>query len=356
VTTVVNERFIEIGGRRIGPGYPTYIVAEMSGNHNQDFESAVAMVHAAKEAGVDAVKLQTYTADTLTIDSDKPPFVLPQTNAWGGRTLYDLYGESYTPWDWQPKLKKIADTLELDLFSTPFDATAVDFLDDMGVDVFKIASFEIMDIPLLKAVAAKGKPIIMSTGMATMAQIDDAVRTVRAEGVEDFVLMQCASAYPAPPESLNLATIPHLADAFGVPSGFSDHSLGIAAPIASVAMGACVIEKHFTLSRDKEGTDSFFSIEPDELKALVDGVRIVEAALGTVTYGPTEAETKNTVFQRSLFFVSDVRAGESLTLENVRVIRPGNGLAPKFYDDIIGKKAARDVERGTPVSWSLVSV
>lgn len=345
---------IEIGGRKIGPGYPVYVVAEMSGNHNQSFDTAVKMVEAAAEAGVDAVKLQTYTADTLTIDCDEPPFILPMTNTWGGTSLYQLYQTAYTPWEWQADLKKIADEIGIALFSTPFDATAVDFLETLNVPAYKIASFEVMDLPLLKKVAAQGKPMIVSTGMATLSQIDDAVRTIRAEGNDQFMLLQCASAYPSPPEALNILTIPHLAKAFGVPSGFSDHSLGTAAAIASVALGGCLIEKHFILSRADEGPDSAFSLEPHELKQLVDGVRIVEQALGKVTYGVTTFEAGNVVFQRSLFIVQEVKAGELLTERNVRVIRPGNGLAPKFYDTILGRRAARDVKRGTPLTWELV--
>lgn len=345
---------IEINGTRIGPGCPVYIVAEMSANHNHSYDTAVRIMHAAKDAGADAVKLQTYTPDTMTIKSSQDVFKLPASNTWGGMTLWDLYDEAYTPWDWQPKLKAEADSIGIDLFSTPFDASAVAFLEEMDVPAYKIASFEIMDIPLLRAVASTGKPMVISTGMAGFEQIEEAVQTVRAAGVEEIILLRCASAYPSPPEALNLRTIPHMAEAFGVPVGFSDHSLGTAASITSVAFGACFIEKHFTLSRADGGPDSAFSLEPSELRELVDGVRIAEKALGTVSYAPSEVESGNRVFQRSLFFVEDVAKGEVLTPVNVRSIRPGFGLLPRHYDEVMGKTAVRDIERGTPVDWSLI--
>jgi pseudaminic acid synthase len=347
-------RVVEIAGRAIGPGQPVYVVAEISANHNHDYARALELVHQAKECGADAVKLQTYTPDTMTIDADGPHFRLPASNTWGGLTLHQLYQQAYTPWEWQPRLKEEADRIGITLFSTPFDATAVDFLEEMGVPAHKVASFELMDTPLLRRVARTGKPVVLSTGMARLADIDEAVRTMRAEGNEQLILLRCSSAYPAPASTLNLRTIPHLAGAFGVPVGFSDHSMGIAAAVASVALGACFIEKHFILSRSHGGPDAAFSMEPAELRALVDGVRVAEQALGTVNYAPTEAESGNTVFQRSLFFVEDVRAGEELTPVNVRSIRPGAGLAPCYYDAVIGRRAARDVQRGTPVSWDLV--
>ena len=348
-------RHIEIGERKVGHGHPTYIVAEMSGNHNQNFDNAIRLVEAAKEAGADAVKLQTYTPGTMTIECDEPPFVLPMTNTWGGTTLHELYTTAYTPWEWQSDLKKKAEQVGIDLFSTPFDPTSVDFLESISVPVYKIASFELMDIPLITKVAKLGKPMIMSTGMSTLADIDEAVTAVRRSGNNQLILLQCASAYPSPPEALNIKTIPHLSNAFGVPAGFSDHSLGTGAAIASVALGACLIEKHFTLSRHDDGPDSAFSLEPDELKQLVDGVRTVEAALGEIRYGVTDSEADNVVFQRSLFFVNDVEKGELLTEENVRIIRPGHGIAPKYFDLVIGRRAAMGVKRGTPVHWSLIT-
>ena len=350
-----DKGYIEINGRRIGPGYPTYVVAEMSGNHNQDFDKAVQILKMAKENGADAVKLQTYTPDTMTIDCDEPPFILPNTNTWGGTSLFELYKTAYTPWEWQADLFKVSAEIGIDCFSTPFDASAVDFLDNLGVPVFKVASFEVMDIPLLKKIASKGKPVIMSTGMATIGQIQEAFDTLRSEGVEDLMMLNCASAYPAPPDILNLSNIPHMARTWKVPIGFSDHSLGIEAALASVALGACLIEKHVTISRAEGGPDAAFSLEPDELRAMTSGVRVVEKALGTVGYGPSEAEIGNIVFQRSLFAVEDIAGGERLTPRNVRVIRPGDGLAPRHYDEVIGRSAASDIKRGTPLTWFLVA-
>jgi pseudaminic acid synthase len=344
------EAAIEIGGRKIGTGYPTYIVAEMSANHGQDFDQATKIIQAAKEAGADAVKLQTYTPDTLTIDCNNEYFQIKGT-LWHGRTLYDLYGEAYTPWDWQPKLKEIAGQLGLDLFSTPFDETAVEFLETMNVPVYKVASFENVDLPLLRKIAQTGKPIIMSTGMATLAEIDEAVQTLQEAGGRQLALLKCTSAYPAPPEEMNLRTIPHLAEAFGVPVGLSDHTLGIAVPIAAVALGACIIEKHFTLSRATPGPDSAFSLEPHEFKAMVEAVHTAEKALGTVHYGVSDQEAKSCVFRRSLFVVKDVKAGEVFTAENVRSIRPGHGLHTRYLNEIMGRRATQDIQRGTPLNW-----
>lgn len=346
---------IEIGSRRVGPYEPVYIVAEMSANHNQDFEQAVRIVQAAKEAGADAIKIQTYTADTLTIDSDKEYFRISGGMLWDGRSLYDLYREAYTPWEWQPKLKKAANDLGLDFFSSPFDHTAVDFLEDMKVPVHKIASFELVDLPLIRRVAQTGKPIIMSTGMATLTEIDEAVRTVKEAGGSQLALLKCTSAYPAAPEEMNLQTIPHLSETFGVPAGLSDHTMGIAVPIAAVALGACIIEKHFTLSRDTPSADSAFSLEPHEFKAMVEAVRVAEKALGTAHYGVSEAEARSRVFRRSLFVVKDMKAGEKFTAANVRSIRPAHGLHTRYLEGIIGRYASQDIERGTPLSWQLIA-
>lgn len=345
---------ITINARTIGAGQPTYIIAEMSANHNQSFDQAVKIIEAAKAAGADAVKLQTYTPDTITINSRRDEFMIKGT-LWDGRNLHDLYGEAYTPWEWQPKLKQVANDLGIDCFSSPFDPTAVDFLEQMDVPAYKIASFEVPDIPLIQKIARTGKPIIMSTGMAALAEIDDAVRAIRAEGNRQIALLKCNSAYPAPPEEMNLRTIPNLSAAFGVPVGLSDHTLGIEVPIASVALGACIIEKHFTLSRAEPGPDSAFSLEPEEFKAMVTAVRHIERALGGVAYGVTSAEQKSLVFRRSLFVVEDVRAGEPFTEQNVRSIRPGHGLPPKFLPEVLGRCAARDIERGTPLSWNLLA-
>ena len=348
------SRPLIIGDRRIAPGRPTYIIAELSANHGHSFEQAVRLVHAAKQAGADAVKLQTYTADTLTLRSDRPEFRVVGGTLWDGRTLHDLYGEAYTPWEWQPKLKAVADELGIDLFSTPFDPTAVDFLEGMGVPAYKVASFELVDLPLIEKIARTGKPIIMSTGMATLAEIAEAVDVVRRAGSGQLALLKCNSAYPAPPEEMNLRTIPHLAEAFGVPVGLSDHTLGIAVPVAAVALGACIIEKHFTLSRAEPGPDSAFSLEPHEFKAMVEGVRVAEKALGTVHYGLSGKDEASRVFRRSLFVVQDVKVGEAFTEQNVRSIRPGHGLPPKALHDVIGRRAACEVARGTPLSWDLV--
>jgi N-acetylneuraminate synthase len=344
-------RTIEIAGRRIGAGEPAYIVAEMSANHGQDFNEALRLLRAAKVAGVDAVKLQTYTPDTLTIDCDREEFQIGAGTIWEGRTLYDLYGEAYTPWEWQPQLKEVADELELHLFSSPFDATAVDFLEEMGVPAYKIASFELVDLALLRKVAETGKPVIVSTGMATLAEIEEAVRTIREAGNDQVALLKCTSAYPAPPEGMHLRTIPHLAEAFDLPVGLSDHTLGTTVPVAAVALGAAVIEKHFTLSREKPGPDSAFSLEPAELKELVTSVRTAEKALGRVRYGAGDEEAATRIFRRSLFVVENVAAGEELTAKNVRSIRPGHGLAPRHLPRVLGRRAAVDLPRGTPLDW-----
>lgn len=346
----------EVNGRRIGLDQPTYIVAEMSANHNQSFEEAARIVHAAKEAGADAVKLQTYTADTMTLASEKEHFQIGKGTIWEGRNLYDLYVEAYTPWEWQPKLKTIADGLGLDLFSTPFDDTAVDFLEKMDLPVYKVASFELVDIPLIERIARTGKPMIMSTGMATMEEIEEAMQAARGAGATEIALLKCTSAYPAPSDEMNLRTIPHLAETFRVPVGLSDHTMGIAVPVASVALGACIIEKHLTLSRSTPGPDSAFSLEPDEFKAMVDAVRIAEQALGQVRYGVTENQAASRAFRRSLFVVRDMKEGDEFTPENVRSIRPGYGLAPKHLKDVLGKQAVKDISAGTALDWESLSV
>ena len=345
--------WIEINGRRVGPGYPVYIIAEMSGNHGQSLEQAREIVRAAKACGADAVKLQTYTPDTLTIDCDNDYFRIEGT-LWHGRTLYELYGEAFTRWDWQPQLMQLARDLGIDMFSSPFDDSAVDFLAALEVPAYKIASFENCDLALLRKVAATGKPIIASTGMATLAEIHELVETVRQGGGKELALLKCTSAYPAPLAAMNLRTIPHLAEGFGVPVGLSDHTLGIAAPVAAVALGACIVEKHFTLSRSLPGPDSAFSLEPDEFKAMAENIRAVEKALGNVDYELTAAEAKSRVFRRSLFVVAEVRAGELFTPRNVRSIRPGYGLHPRHLDDVLGRAASRQIPRGTPLNWTLI--
>ncbi len=345
---------LRIGEREIGPGRPVYIVAEMSANHNQDFQQAVRIVRAAAEAGADAVKLQTYTPDTLTIACDRAEFRIGGT-IWDGRTLHDLYAEAYTPWEWQPRLMAVAVDLGLDLFSTPFDATAVDFLEEMGVPAYKVASFEIVDLPLVRRIARTGKPMIVSTGMATLAEIDEAVSTARNAGATQLALLKCTSAYPALPEEMNLRTIPHLAEAFGVPAGLSDHSLGIAVPAAAVALGACIVEKHLSLSRAMKGPDSAFSLEPGEFQAMVAAIREAEKALGGVCYQVSEKESASRAFRRSLFVVQEMLAGEPFTEENVRSIRPGMGLHTRYLGQVLGRRARCGIERGTPLVWDMIA-
>jgi N-acetylneuraminate synthase len=346
---------IKIGERLIGPGHATYIIAEMSANHGQSFEQAVQIVRAAKEAGADAIKLQTYTPDTLTINCDNEHFRIGKGTIWEGRNLYQLYGEAYTPWDWQPKLKKIANELGMDCFSTPFDPTAVDFLEAMDVPAHKIASFELVDIALLQRVARTGKPLIMSTGMAALEEIAEAVKAIREAGGTQLALLKCTSGYPAAPEEMNLRTIPDLAVRFEVPVGLSDHTLGVAVPVAAVALGACIVEKHFTLSRGVPGPDSAFSLEPTEFKQMVDAIHTAENAFGRVSYELTKGEAASRMFRRSLFVVKEVKAGEMLTKRNVRSIRPGNGLAPKHLPEVLGRRAAVNLKPGTPLNWKLVA-
>jgi len=346
-------RCLQINQHSIGPGQPVYTVAEMSANHGRDFEQAVRILKAAKACGADAVKIQPYTPDTITIDCHNKYFAIEGT-IWSGRNLHDLYREAYTPWDWQPRLSRVASEIGLDLFSTPFDDTAVDFLEAMEVPCYKVASFEVGDLQLLRKIAATGKPVILSTGMATLAEIGEAVQTLRAAGQDQIALLKCTSAYPANPEEMNLRTIPHLAEAFQVPVGLSDHTLEVTVPIVAVALGACIIEKHLTLSRSIPGPDSAFSLEPHEFEAMVNAVRIGEKAVGRVRYGATASEKQSLVHRRSLFVIQDVKAGQELTAENVRSIRPGHGLHPRYLELVLGRKAARDIARGTPLTWDLV--
>lgn len=350
----MTNSFIEINNRRIGPGYPTYIIAEISANHGQNFECAVNLVKAAKESGADAVKLQTFTPDTHTIRSDKNYFRVSGGTPWDGRTLYDLYQEAYMPWEWQPKLKLIADELGIDLFSSAVDPTSVVFLQAMDVPAYKVSSFEIVDLQLIEKLAQTGKPLIISTGMSTLAEIDEAVQTARNAGANQIILLKCTSSYPAPPTSMNLRTIPHMSQAFQVPVGISDHTSDIAVPVTAVALGACMIEKHYTLSRATPTLDSGFSLEPHEFKAMVDAVRTTEKACGDVNYGLNEYESKNRIFRRSLFVVKDVNRGERFTSENVRSIRPYYGLHTRYLTNVIGRRARNDIERGTPLSWDLI--
>jgi len=346
---------IEIRGRRVGPGYPVYIVADLSANHSQNYNQAVKLLKAAKIAGADAVKLQTYTPDTLTIPSDKDCFRINAGTPWDGRTLYELYQEASMPWEWQPKLKAIASGLNIDLFSTAFDASALAFLEKMDVPVHKVASFEIVDIPLIESMARTSKPLIISTGMATLAEIKDAVQAARKGGAKQIALLKCTSAYPAPLEDMNLRTISHLAETFDVPVGLSDHTLDPDVPIAAVALGACIVEKHLTLSRGIRGPDSAFSLEPSEFKTMVKALRTVEITIGKVSYGKSASEAGSRIFRRSLFAVKNIKAGEVFTEDNIRSIRPACGLPPKYLNDLLGRRATKNIARGTPLNWELIS-
>lgn len=345
---------IQIAGRPIGPGHPTYIVAELSGNHNGDLGRAIETIHAAADAGADAVKLQTYTPDTITLRSTRPDFVVRGDGPWSGRTLYDLYEEAHTPWAWHERLFDEARRLGLTIFSTPFDATAVALLEKLDAPAYKIASFELIDDALLRLVAATRKPVILSTGMATLAEVAHAVGVLRNAGASEIILLRCTSSYPAPDDSMHLATIPVLAQATGCVVGVSDHSLGTTAPIVAVSLGACFIEKHLTLRRADGGVDSHFSLEPSEFATLIREVRRAEAMIGRPNFGAGVAEEGNIAFRRSLYVVRDVAAGELFTPQNVKSIRPGFGLSPRFLDVIVGRRARRPVEQGTALSWELL--
>jgi N-acetylneuraminate synthase len=331
------------------------VIAEMSGNHNQSLERALEIVEAAAATGVQALKIQTYTPDTMTLDIDEGEFFISDDKSlWKGSSLYKLYGEAYTPWEWHEPIFRRARELGMVPFSTPFDASSVEFLETLKPDVYKIASFENTDLPLIRRVAATGKPMIISTGMATVAELDETVRAAREAGCRDLVLLKCTSTYPATPANTNIRTIPHLRELFGCEVGLSDHTMGTGVAVASVALGASVIEKHFTLRRADGGVDSSFSMEPDEMRALVVESERAWQSLGSVQYGPTAAELKSLQFRRSLYISADVQAGEALTAQNVRAIRPGRGLPPKFLDTVLGMTVTRDVKRGTPVSWDIL--
>ncbi len=342
---------LQIADRSIGPESPVYIIAEMSANHGHDLDHALRLVAAAKDAGADAIKLQTYTPDTMTIDCEKPCFQIGKGTVWEGKNLYQLYQEAYTPWDWHPRLMQEAANLGLHCFSSPFDQSAVDFLESLNTPAYKIASFELIDIPLLKAVAATGKPVIASTGMASLAEIEEAVLTLRENGCKELALLKCVSSYPAFPEDMNLITIAHLTQTFDCVSGLSDHSLEPAVPVTAVALGARIIEKHLTLSRDVGGPDSSFSMEPHEFAEMVRAVRTTEASMGRINYKITEKEEASRVFRRSLFVVHDIAPGEFFTEQNVRCIRPGDGLHPRYYTTVLGQCSAMTIPCGTPLSW-----
>jgi pseudaminic acid synthase len=346
---------IVIGQRAIGRGHPPFVIAEMSGNHNQSLERALQIVEAAASAGAHALKLQTYTADTMTLDVQGEGFrIEDQGSLWAGASLYQLYQQAYTPWEWHEPLFARARELGMLAFSTPFDDSAVDFLEGLGAPAYKIASFENTDLPLIRRVARTGKPMIISTGMATAAEMEDAVRAAREAGCRELVLLKCTSTYPATPENTNVATIPHMRQLFDCQVGLSDHTMGVGAAVAAVALGATVVEKHFTLRRADGGVDSTFSLEPEEMAQLVVETTRAWQSLGQVQYGPTPAERNSLLFRRSLYVVRDLQPGETLTAENVRAIRPGLGLAPKHLDNVLGLRVKDAVRRGTPLTWSLL--
>lgn len=331
----------------------TYIIAEMSANHAGSFERAKEIIHAAKEAGADCIKIQTYTADTLTIDCDNKYFHIDD-GTWKGDILYNLYKKAYTPWEWQADLKKEADKIGLDFLSTPFDNTSVDFLEDIGIEFYKIASFELVDIPLIEYVASKGKPIIMSTGMGTLGEIEEAVNAIKGQANDQIYLLKCSSAYPAISDNMNLNTMVNMKETFGVPVGLSDHSMGSVGAVTAVAMGASIVEKHFCISREIENPDSSFSMEKDEFKNMVEDIRSVEKAKGKIKYGPEEEEKENVKFRRSIFVTKNINKGEIFDKENIKIIRPAYGMHPRYYDEILGKSANADLKAGTPLKWKFI--
>lgn len=347
---------IKIGKKYVGKDAPTFIVAEMSANHLQDFERAKRIIKAAADAGADAIKLQTYTADTITLDCDNDYFQITQGTIWDGTTLHKLYQEAYTPWEWQPELLRYANELGLECFSSPFDFTAVDFMEEMDMPAYKIASFEINDIPLIRKIAKLGKPMIFATGIAYLEDIERALRVCREEGNEQVILLKCTSQYPSPYEAMNLKVIPNMAEVFDCSTGLSDHSMGCAVAVAAVALGAKMVEKHLTLSRADGGADAEFSMEPAEFKQMVDEIRIVEKALGSVTYELTEQQKRSREDGRSLFVVEDIKKGDIITNKNVRSIRPNFGLHTMYYEEILGKKVKKDVAKGTPLSWDMMEL
>jgi len=350
-----SEVAMKIANRLIGRDHPPFVIAEMSGNHNQSLERALEIVDAAAEAGAHALKLQTYTADTITLDVSEGEFYIQdKTSLWAGNSLHQLYQQAYTPWEWHAPIFERSQERGMICFSSPFDESAVDFLETLNVPAYKIASFELVHLPLIRKAAATGKPLIMSTGMATIAEIDDAVRTARTAGCTDLTLLKCTSTYPATPENSNLRTIPNMREIFGCEIGLSDHTMGLGVAVAAVALGASVIEKHFTLSRADGGVDSAFSMEPAELALLIEETERAWLAMGKVAYGPRDAELKSLAFRRSLYIAKDIKAGDKLTVENLRCVRPGHGLPPKFYDFFIGRKVNQDAKKGTPLTWQMV--
>ena len=349
------NKIVYLNGKPVGAGYEPYIIAELSGNHNQSLERALKLVECAAKAGAHAVKLQTYTADTMTLNVSKKEFIVDDIGSlWGGKSLYELYAEAYTPWEWHKPIMEKCNSLGLHFFSTPFDSTALKFLESLNVPFYKIASPEIVDLPLIKLIAKTRKPIIASTGMANLTELHELVETLTNEGCENLILLKCTTAYPAPPEEMNLRTIPHMMELFDLPVGLSDHTLGIGVSVASVALGACVIEKHFTLNREEGGIDSAFSIEPNELAALRTETHRAWESLGRVNYSLTPKESKNRQYRRSIYVSKDMMPGAQFTAENIRVVRPGFGLSPKYYENIVGRRATQVIKKGTPLTWDIV--
>jgi len=346
---------ITIGNRKVGTSETPFIIAEMSGNHNQSLERALEIVEAAAKSGAHGLKIQTYTPDTMTIDLDEREFHISDPKSlWAGKSLYQLYGEAYTPWEWHKPIFDRARELAVIPFSTPFDDTAVEFLESLDVPCYKIASFENTDLPLIRRVAATGKPLIISTGMATVAELDETVRAARESGCKDLILLKCTSTYPAAADNTNIVTIPHMRELFDCEVGLSDHTLGVGVSVASIALGATVIEKHFTLNRAEGGVDSTFSMEPDEMKQLVTESERAWQALGQVSYGTTDAERGSLVFRRSIYIAEDVKAGDVFTSKNLRCVRPGMGMPPRYYDMLLGRRASQDAKKGTPMNWNLL--
>lgn len=344
---------MRIGNREIGKGHPAYLIAEMSANHAGSIERAKEIIHSAKEAGADCVKIQTYTPDTITIDCDNKYFRISE-GTWNGENLYQLYGRAYTPWEWQKELKEEAKSVGIDFFSTPFDNISVDFLETIGVEFYKIASFELVDIPLIEYVASKGKPMVISTGMASLAEIEEALSAIYRMGNRNVALLRCASAYPAVTDDMNLKTMQNMAETFGVPVGLSDHSMGSIGAVTAVALGANIIEKHFCMDRMIENPDASFSMTPKEYKQMVLDIRQAEKAIGKVRYGVSEQERSNLIFRRSVFCVKDIKKGEMISEENVRIIRPGHGMHPRHYKEIMGQRALCDIKRGEPLHFDMI--
>ena len=344
---------IKIGKRKVGLNFEPFLIAEMSGNHNQSFERAIEIVEAAAKSGAHALKLQTYTKDTMTIDHSKNEFKV-DLDLWKGASLYDLYDEAYTPWEWHEEIFKHARNLGMIPFSTPFDLTAVEFLEKLNVECYKIASFENTDIPLIEAVCSTGKPVIISTGMMNLNEMDETVRAARSAGCKDLILLKCSSAYPSSPKNSNVLTIPHMRKMFNCEVGLSDHSLGIGVAVGSVTLGASVIEKHLTLARNDEGVDSAFSMEPEEMKSLVIESKRAWQSKGSINYGPTDSEIASRKYRRSLYVVKDIKKGQKINSKNMRAIRPGLGLPTKYYNDLIGKEVKKNISKGTPIDWSII--